>query len=92
MEAYVEKKITRKVTLGLIEDIVNIKLNSRTGPFSALEYLPIEGLLPNFGDQEYLEMVKARLLDRLNNVKTAKVSKLEEASKQLKKLKRNLND
>ncbi len=87
--AYVEKKITPKVTLGLIEDIVNDKVKfEKFGPFSALEYLPIEGFLPNFEDKEYLEMVKARLLDRLNNVKNGEgLEKLpEEALKAIEKV------
>ena len=55
--------------LGLIEDIVTEKAKFEPfGPFSALEYYPIEGYLPDFTDRNYLEMVKARLLDRLNYV------------------------
>ncbi|HHX80888.1 MAG TPA: phosphoenolpyruvate carboxykinase (ATP) [Acholeplasmataceae bacterium] len=66
---FLDKKIGPKTTLGLIEDIVTEKAKFEPfGPFSALEYYPIEGYLPDFTDRTYLEMVKARLLDRLNYV------------------------
>ncbi len=66
---FLETKVTPKVTLGLIEDIVLEKANFEAfGPFSDLEYLPIEGYIPNFEDKEYLQNVKARLLDRLSYV------------------------
>ncbi len=66
---FYEKKITPAVTLGLIEDIVNEKAKfEKFGPFSALEYLPIEGFMPDFNDKEYLQVVKDRMLDRVNNV------------------------
>ena len=60
-----DKKITPAVTLGLIEDIVNEKATFvKFGPFSSLEYLPIEGFEPNFKDAAYCKDVKARMLDR----------------------------
>ncbi|MDD3999327.1 MAG: phosphoenolpyruvate carboxykinase (ATP) [Bacilli bacterium] len=66
---FLDKKIGPKETLGLIEDIVTEKAKFESfGPFSDLEYYNIEGFTPNFEDQAYLEMVKARLLDRLNYV------------------------
>lgn len=67
---FLEKKVYPAVTLGLIEDIVTEKAIFKPfGPFSKLEYLPIEGYVPNFSDQEYLKAVKDRLLDRLNFLK-----------------------
>lgn len=66
---FLEQKVTPKVTLGLIEDIVteNAKFE-KFGPFTDLEYMPIEGFIPNFNDNEYLQMVKARMLNRLEFV------------------------
>ncbi|NLD26532.1 MAG: phosphoenolpyruvate carboxykinase (ATP) [Acholeplasmataceae bacterium] len=67
---FLEKKVTPQVTLGLIEDIVTGKaLFEQFKPFSALEYYRIPGFEPDFSDQSYLQMVKDRLLDRLNYVK-----------------------
>ena len=38
------------------------------GPFSDLEYLPIEGFEVNFEDKSYVQLVKDRMLDRYNYV------------------------
>lgn len=66
---FLDKKIGPKTTLGLIEDIVTDKAEFVPfGPFSDLEYYPLEGYMPDFSDQAYLEIVKNRLLDRLNYV------------------------
>ena len=65
-----DKKVTPAVTLGLIEDIVNEKAKFvKFGPFSSLEYLPIEGFEPNFKDVAYCKDVKARMEDRYKFVK-----------------------
>ena len=64
-----ETKVTPKVTLGLIEDIVTNKAKfERFGPFSTLQYYKIEGYEPNFNDREYCKNVKARMQDRLDFV------------------------
>ena len=64
-----EKKVTPKVTLGLIEDIVTNKATFENfGPFSTLEYYKIEGYEPDFNNKEYCENVKARMQDRLDFV------------------------
>jgi phosphoenolpyruvate carboxykinase (ATP) len=38
------------------------------GKFSSLDYMPIEGFVPDFNDKEYKVMVKERMKDRLNFV------------------------
>lgn len=64
-----ETKVTPKVTLGLIEDIVTNKATfEKFGPFSTLEYYKIEGYEPDFTNKEYKENVKARMQDRLDFV------------------------
>ena len=64
-----ETKVTPKVTLGLIEDIVTNKATfKKFGPFSSIEYYEIDGYTPDFNDKDYVENVKARMLDRLNYV------------------------
>ena len=66
---FLETKVTPKVTLGLIEDIVTEKAKFVPfGPFSDLEYLPIEGYEVNFDDKDYVQLVKDRMLDRYNDV------------------------
>lgn len=64
-----ETKVTPKVTLGLIEDIVNNVAKFKPfGPFSDLEYYEIPGYEPDFSSKSYLEEVKARMIDRLHFV------------------------
>ncbi|MCK9536675.1 MAG: phosphoenolpyruvate carboxykinase (ATP) [Bacilli bacterium] len=71
---FLDKKVTPAITLGLIEDIVNDKAEFKPfGPFTELEYLPIDGFLPDFNNYEYLQAVKARMNDRLEYI-----SKLDE--------------
>ena len=66
---FLEKKVTPKVTLGLIEDIVTNEAKfEKFGPFEDLEFYAIEGFVPNFADNEYIEMVKARMANRLEFV------------------------
>lgn len=86
---FLDKKVTPKVTLGLIEDIVMNKAEFKPfGPFEDLEYLPIEGFTPNFEDKEYLKMVSDRMKDRLDYVSyLGEFDKLpEEALSSIKKL------
>lgn len=67
---FLEDKITPKVTLGLIEDIVTKKAKfEEFGLFENVEYMPIEGFNPNFEDKDYILMVKERMKDRLSYVK-----------------------
>lgn len=66
---FLEKKVTPKVTLGLIEDIVSDKAAfKKFGPFTQLEYMPIEGFEPDFANHDYVKMVAERMQDRLNYV------------------------
>lgn len=67
---FLEDKISKDVTLGIIEDIVTKKAKfEKFGPFEDLEYLPIEGFKPDFQDQDYVKLVKDRMLNRLSYVK-----------------------
>lgn len=66
---FLDKKVTPKVTLGLIEEIVQKKANFvQFGPFKELAYLPIEGYEPNFNDASYVQLVKERMASRLTYV------------------------
>ena len=84
-----ETKVTPKVTLGLIEDIVNNKAQfEKFGPFSSLEYYKIDGYVPNFKDKDYCKNVKDRMQDRFEFVsKLEGMDKLpEEALEVIKKV------
>ena len=66
---FLDKKVTPAITLGSIEEIVLDKAKFEAfGPFSELQYLPIEGFNPDFNDKTYLQNVKARMKDRLDYV------------------------
>lgn len=71
---FLNTKVTPKVTLGLIEEIVqhNAKFVP-FGPFTQLEYLPLEGYEVNFNDKEYLELVKNQMASRLDYVNGLRV-------------------
>lgn len=62
---FLEKKVTPQVTLGLIEDIVTEKAQFKPfGEFNNLEYMSIEGYEPQFENQEYIDLVKLRIVSR----------------------------
>ncbi|MBS1363491.1 MAG: phosphoenolpyruvate carboxykinase (ATP) [Bacilli bacterium] len=70
---FLDTKVTPKVTLGLIEEIVQHQAKFVPfGPFTQLEYLPLEGYEVNFGDKEYLELVKNQMASRLDYVNSLK--------------------
>lgn len=86
---FLETKVTPKVTLGLIEDIVTNKAKFATfGPFTDFDYMPIEGFLPDFKNKDYLKMVKERMQSRLEFVsELGEVDKLpEEALEAIRKV------
>jgi phosphoenolpyruvate carboxykinase (ATP) len=63
---FLDKKITPKITLGLIEKIVTNSISFE--PFDKLpqiEFSPIEGFTPNFNDSAYIHLLKNRLVSRL---------------------------
>ena len=66
---FLDKKITPKVTLGVIEDIILEKAKFKQfGNFSTLDYMPIDGFIPDFNNKEYVQMVRERMNDRLSFV------------------------
>ncbi len=66
---FMGKKISKEVTLGLIEDIVEEKANFKQwGPFSDIELYEIEGFVPNLNDADYVSTMKARMQERLTFV------------------------
>ena len=64
---FLQKKVTPKITLGLIERIVTKDISFT--PFNNLndiEYSDIEGFNPDFKDDKYLSLFKDRLQSRIN--------------------------
>lgn len=73
---FMGKKVTPKDTLGVIEAVVENKANFiKWGPFSDIEIFNWEGFVPDFEDKNYVEQLKARMLDRVNFVKSRETVK-----------------
>lgn len=68
---FMGKKVQPKDTLGILECIVEGKAQfHKWGPFSDIEIMDWEGFIPNMEDTEYLTQLKARMMDRVNFVKS----------------------
>lgn len=63
------KKITKEVTLGVLESIVEGKAKfKKWGNFSDIEIAEQKGYVPDMKDKNYLEQLKARMADRVRFV------------------------
>lgn len=66
---FMGKDIEPSVTLSCIEQVVEGTAEFKPwGPFSSMRMLEVEGYIPDFTDQEYIDNLKARMTDRLNFV------------------------
>lgn len=66
-----DKKVTPKVTLSSIENIVEQKAHfTPFGNLSGLDYLDVPGYTPDFNDGEYQQRLRARMQDRLDFVES----------------------
>lgn len=67
---YNNKKVTAKITLSLIEKIIEKETSFKPmGPLTGLSYLPVEGYEPDFNDKNYMELLKVRMETRLNFIR-----------------------
>ena len=67
---FMGKKVKPSDTLGILEAIVEKKANfHQWGPFSDIEILDWEGFVPDMNDAEYVGQLKARMNDRVNEIK-----------------------
>lgn len=73
---FMGKKVQPKDTLGILETIVENKADfHQWGPFSDIEILDWEGFIPNMEDAEYVSQLKARMNDRVNEIKAFETAK-----------------
>ena len=73
---FMGKKVQPKDTLGILEAIVEGKADFKPwGPFSDIEIMDWEGFVPDMKDPEYLAQLKARMTDRVNEIKEFSVAK-----------------
>ena len=67
---FMGKKVQPKDTLGILEAIVEKKAEFKQwGPFSDIEIFEWEGFVPDMNDTEYVTQLKARMNDRVNEIK-----------------------
>lgn len=67
---FMGKKVQPKDTLGILESIVEKKaVFHQWGPFSDIEIMDWEGFVPDMNDSEYVTQLKARMNDRVNEIK-----------------------
>lgn len=68
---FMGKKVQPKDTLGVIEAIVDGKATFKQwGPFEDIEIFEWDGFVPDLNDKEYVEQLKARMLDRVKFVES----------------------
>lgn len=67
---FMGKKVQPKDTLGILEAIVEKRAQFKPWePFSDIEIMEWEGFVPDMKDAAYLEQLKARMNDRVNEIK-----------------------
>ena len=73
---FTEKKVPKEMTLTILESIVEEKAQwKRLGGIEGMEYMPIEGFEPDFGDEAYRAQFASRMNDRLKFVKSRDTAK-----------------
>lgn len=70
---FMDKKVTKEITLGSIEKIVeNTAEFVPFGKIEGLSYIPYEGFIPDFSDKEYKNQVVLRMNDRVAYIESRK--------------------
>lgn len=73
---FMGKKVQPKDTLGILEAIVEKKAEFKPwGPFSDIEIFDWEGFVPDMNDADYVDQLKARMNDRVNEIKAFETKK-----------------
>lgn len=73
---FMGKKVQPKDTLGILEAIVEKKAEFKPwGPFTDIEIFDWEGFVPDMNDANYVEQLKARMNDRVNEIKAFETKK-----------------
>lgn len=68
--AFMGKDITKEITLGSLELIVEKTATFKDIGLPGMSYLPVEGYEPDFGDASYKSQFVARMQDRVEFIKT----------------------
>lgn len=68
---FLDKKIPKEVTIGVIESMVENEDNFQPfGKVESLSYLDVDGFNPDFTDNEYVDLLKSRMQMRLSFLET----------------------
>ncbi|HNQ70665.1 MULTISPECIES: phosphoenolpyruvate carboxykinase (ATP) [Mesotoga] len=71
-----EKKVPKELTLQILESIVENRAEFLPwDPFKELEIMFIEGFLPDLSDESYKKLLKERLVDRYNFLRSREVER-----------------
>ncbi|MEG1584378.1 MAG: phosphoenolpyruvate carboxykinase (ATP), partial [Anaerovorax sp.] len=70
---FLDKKIPKEVTIGIIESIVDETANFKDfGPFSGIKTMDVEGFIPELDNASYVERVKKSMQNRLDYLESLK--------------------
>ncbi|GMQ61246.1 phosphoenolpyruvate carboxykinase (ATP) [Vallitalea maricola] len=73
---FMGKKVTPAITLGSLEAIIEGTAKFVPwAPFNDIQIMEIEGFVPDMKDSEYVDQLKARMIDRVNFVKSTETDK-----------------
>lgn len=70
---FMGKDITKKITLGLLESIVEGTAEFEETGLPGLQILPVDGYIPNFKDIEYKKQFAARMKDRVTYIEKREI-------------------
>jgi len=70
---FMDKDITKKITLGILESIVEGTAVFEETGLPGLQILPIDGYIPNFKDVEFKKQFVARMNDRVTYIEKRKI-------------------
>jgi phosphoenolpyruvate carboxykinase (ATP) len=63
---FLDKKIPKEVTIGILESIVDETANFKDlGPLSEIKTMDVAGFVPDFSNKEYVELLKRQLEGRV---------------------------
>jgi len=73
---FLNKKVTKNVTLSILESIVTKTAKfKKWGDFEEIEIMEIEGFVPDFNDANYIELLKSQLHSRLDYIRSLEKEK-----------------
>lgn len=64
---FLDQKIPKEVTIGIIESIVDETADFKAfGNFAGIKTIDIEGFIPDMDDEDYIELVRKSMKNRIN--------------------------